>query len=55
MEPRLTSNNRSARELEGAQRRSGRSWGGNRPGQWAVLAVFVLALAAVAATLALIA
>lgn len=55
MEPRRTSDNRTARELEGAQRRSGKSWGGNRPGQWKVLALFALALAAIAATLVLIA
>ena len=55
MEPRLTSDNRTARELEGAQRRSGKSWGGNRPGQWMVLALFALALLVVATALALIA
>lgn len=55
MEPRLTSDNRSARELEGAQRSSGKSWGGNRPGQWTVLALFALGLLVFAVALALIA
>jgi len=55
MEPRLTSEERTAREIEGAQRRSGKSWHGNRPGQWAVLGLFAAGIAALAVTLVLIA
>jgi len=55
MDSRQTSNARSARELEGAQRQPGTGWGGNRRGQWTILALFALALAVVAGTLVLIA
>ncbi len=55
MEPRLTSGERTAREIESAQRRSGKSWHGNRPGQWAVLGLFGAGVAGLVVVLALIA
>jgi hypothetical protein len=55
METDPAQHTRESRELSRAGRWSGKSWGGNRPSQWAVLGLFALALAVIAVVLVLVA